>query len=121
VREAARFLCLPESTLKAWVRGQKYPTQSQGQKRAPPVIVTEDSLLSFWNLAEAYVLAGIRRHHGVAFGRPVIAGTAVPVEPLLERFRAGDSLKEIAVDYRLDPETLEGVIRWESAASAAAA
>lgn len=69
IKDAARFLIIPSATLHAWVAGQSYVTQREGKKRAQPVIELagrSPPLLSFWNLAEAYVLAGIRRHHGVS-------------------------------------------------------
>lgn len=52
--EAARYLKIPESTLKAWIRGYK-----RRGKRHPGVLQIADpqrGLLSFFNLAEAYVL-----------------------------------------------------------------
>jgi uncharacterized protein (DUF433 family) len=226
IKDAARFLLIPGTTLHAWVTGQTYVTKREGRKRTDPVIriaAGRPPLLSFWNLAEAYVLAGIRRHHGVslqstrralayvgrklghkrplieqdfltngadlfieklvefaaedvgvralvnasrdgqlaarellaatlkrverdthglisriypwagqieepkhieidprrAFGRPVVAGTSVPTEALAERFRAGDSLGEIARDFRLSAPVIESALRWEMSAAAA--
>ena len=66
--EAAGYLRLPPTTLRQWVLGQKYRTSS-GERRTPAVIPIADagsSTLSFWNLAEAHVLAAIRRQHGVS-------------------------------------------------------
>lgn len=226
IRDAARFLMLPTSTLQSWLTGQVYVTRSEGKKRARPVIellAGRPPLLSFWNLAEAYVLAGIRRHHGVslqstrraleyvgrklghkrplieqdfltngadlfiekleqladqdrtlralvnasrggqlaarellqatlkrvdrdphglisriypwagqveepkhieidprrAFGRPVVVGTSVPTEALAERFRAGDSLGDLARDFRIATNVVESALRWEMSAAAA--
>lgn len=68
VVEAAGFLRLPPSTLRQWVQGQKYRTGT-GQRRARPVIripTGQPPTLTFWNLAEAHVLAAIRREHGVS-------------------------------------------------------
>lgn len=220
VGDAARFLCVPTSTLRDWVSGQEYVTRKHGPKRSRPLVglaSTSPPLLSFWNLAEAYVLAGIRRHHGVSlqsvrraldyvvrklghkrplieqdfltngvdlfvekleqmagkdrgvralinasrhgqlaardllqatlkrvdrdprglisriypwtprieeprhveidprrsFGRPVVAGTAIPTEALAERFRAGDSVEELARDFRMQPTVVESALRWE--------
>lgn len=59
VVEAAAYLRLPKSTLRAWLMGQ-------GSFR--PVIAIADRRqrrLSFINLVEAFVLAGIRREHSV--------------------------------------------------------
>lgn len=64
--EAARYLKIPESTLKAWVRGYK-----RRGKRHPAVLQIADpqrGLLSFFNLAEAYVLR-FARNRGVRLDR----------------------------------------------------
>ncbi len=66
--EVAGFLRLPPSTLRAWVLGQGYRTRT-GHRRARPVIrlpAGRPPTLTFWNLAEAHVLAAIRREHGVS-------------------------------------------------------
>lgn len=53
----------------------------------------------------------------LSFGRPVLAGTTVPTEILGERFRAGDSIQDLARDYRLRPDQVEVAIRWEQCAA----
>src|SRR5216110_768120 len=66
VVEAAGFLRLPTTTLRQWVIGYR---GSAGQKRGRPVIRIPSGrppMLTFWNLAEAHVLAGIRREHGIS-------------------------------------------------------
>ncbi len=65
--EAAGILLLPESTLRKWVHGQVYRTKS-GSKRSRPIVrvpAGQPATLSFWNLAEAHVLAAITRQHGL--------------------------------------------------------
>ncbi len=59
ITEAAGYLRLPKSTLRAWMLGQK---------GFQPVINIADKpgrRLSFINLVEAFVLAGIRREHSI--------------------------------------------------------
>lgn len=51
----------------------------------------------------------------VSFGRPVIAGTGIPVSSIYERYRAGDSVAELARDFRLDTSAIEEAIRCEAA------
>lgn len=71
VRETAVYLGLPVSTVRVWTVGQPYRTH-HGQKIARPLFEPaqcEPVTLSFWNLVEVYVLAGIRRHHGVPLQR----------------------------------------------------
>ena len=49
----------------------------------------------------------------VRFGRPVIAGTSIPTEEVAERFRAGDSLDQLAEEYGRPPQEIEEAIRCE--------
>ncbi len=65
--EAAHYLNLPISTLRAWCLGQGYAYK--GKRRSFKRIIQLDGKpgegLSFLNLIEAHVLAAIRRVHGV--------------------------------------------------------
>ncbi len=65
--EAAHYLNLPISTLRAWCVGQGYAYK--GKCRSFKRIILLDGKpgegLSFLNLVEAHVLAAIRRVHGV--------------------------------------------------------
>jgi uncharacterized protein (DUF433 family) len=49
----------------------------------------------------------------IAFGRPVLRGRAVPTAFLADRFKAGDTLRELAEDYGVGPESIEEAIRCE--------
>jgi uncharacterized protein (DUF433 family) len=51
----------------------------------------------------------------VSFGQPVIAGTGVPVSSVYERYKAGDSVADLALDYRLEISAIEEAIRCEAA------
>jgi uncharacterized protein (DUF433 family) len=51
----------------------------------------------------------------VSFGRPVIAGTGIPVSSIYERYRAGDSVADLAQDFRLEISAIEEAIRCEAA------
>jgi uncharacterized protein (DUF433 family) len=51
----------------------------------------------------------------VSFGRPVIAGTGIPVSSIYERYKAGDSVAELAQDFRLETSEVEKAIRCEAA------
>lgn len=67
IGEAAGYLRLPLSTLRAWMLGQRYQVGGT-PKFFKPVIEIADRkgrLLSFINLVEAFVLAGIRRKHEI--------------------------------------------------------
>ena len=67
--EAAHYLNLPPSTLRAWCLGQPYRDR-QGKNRLFKRLIVLDGQradgLSFLNLVEAHVLAAIRRAHGVS-------------------------------------------------------
>lgn len=54
----------------------------------------------------------------ISFGRLVIAGTGIPTEIVAERFRAGESIDELAKDYRRDRLEIEDVLRFEPALAA---
>lgn len=69
ISEVAGYLRLPVSTLRSWVLGQRYYDVKRVPKLFKPVIDIADSKhkqLSFINLVEAFVLAGIRREHEVS-------------------------------------------------------
>lgn len=54
-----------------------------------------------------------------AFGKPIVSGTGIPTNIIVERFRAGDSIAHLAEDYRLTPEQVETALRWETRAAVA--
>jgi len=49
----------------------------------------------------------------LAFGRLVIAGTGIPTNIVAERYKAGDSMADLADDYNCRQEVIEEVIRCE--------
>jgi uncharacterized protein (DUF433 family) len=209
--EASRYLLIPPATLRSWVVGRKYPTDS-GPKFFRPVIELPDNVrsgLSFVNLVEAHVLDAIRRHHQVplskirqaihylrkqfsskhplaeqrfetdgldlfidkfgqlinvtdsgqlalrellkahlhrvehdtagtvvrlypftrkrdlrepklvvidphiSYGRPVLVGTGIPTAIIAERYKAGESIDELAEDYGRSRNEIEEAIRCE--------
>ena len=210
--EAAHYLNLPLTTLRAWCVGTTYGSKNE-KRRFEPVIVLDGERhegLSFLNLVEAHVLVAIRRHHGIplpkvrealqyvskelqidrplahalfqtdgvdllveqldrlvnvsrhgqlemasilraylkrirrdpkgvpiklypftrkvasedspapveinpriAFGRPVLVGRSVPTAVLADRFKAGDTLADLATDYDTSTEEIEEAIRCE--------
>ncbi|MBT9547648.1 MAG: DUF433 domain-containing protein [Candidatus Sericytochromatia bacterium] len=46
----------------------------------------------------------------VAFGRRLVNGTGVPVDEIIDRVEAGESLDSIAEDFEIDKKKLEAVI-----------
>jgi uncharacterized protein (DUF433 family) len=67
ISEAAGYLRLPVSTLRAWLLGQRYRVAEQPKFFKPVIGIADrkDRQLSFINLVEAFVLAGIRREHEI--------------------------------------------------------
>jgi uncharacterized protein (DUF433 family) len=68
IGEAARYLRIPQATLRAWTLGQYYRVED-GRRLFDPVIQIADRerrLLSFINVVEAHVLGAIRRQHKVS-------------------------------------------------------
>jgi uncharacterized protein (DUF433 family) len=55
----------------------------------------------------------------VSFGRPVIAGTGVPTAVVAERYKAGESIDDLADDYGIKRLDIEEAIRCELALEAA--
>jgi uncharacterized protein (DUF433 family) len=51
-----------------------------------------------------------------SFGRPVLAGTALPTIVLAERYLAGDSIDVLAKDYEKDPGEIEKALIYERVA-----
>lgn len=49
----------------------------------------------------------------LAFGRPVISSVAIPTAIIVDRFRAGDSLAEMAGDYDVAEADIEEALRFE--------
>jgi uncharacterized protein (DUF433 family) len=49
----------------------------------------------------------------VSFGKPVIAGTGLPTRVVAERFKAGDSIPQIAANYGRKEEEIDDAIRYE--------
>lgn len=56
----------------------------------------------------------------IAFGKPVVSGTGVPTSIIAERYKTGESIAEIADDYRLQTNEIEEAIRYEFPFQAAA-
>jgi uncharacterized protein (DUF433 family) len=52
------------------------------------------------------------------FGQPSIAGTGVQAKIVAERYRAGESILELAKDYHLDLVQIEDAIRCETSEAA---
>lgn len=53
----------------------------------------------------------------IAFGRPVLTGTGIPTAVLADRYKAGDSMQDLAADYECDRELIEEAIRCELVAA----
>jgi uncharacterized protein (DUF433 family) len=49
----------------------------------------------------------------LAFGRPVLVGRAVPTAVLADRFKAGDSIEDLAGDFEVSSFVIQEAIRCE--------
>jgi len=74
-----------------------YPFTRSDIRRAPTMIVIDPTLSA---------------------GRPVIAGTGLATEVIAERYKAGDSIEELARDYERQEEEIEEAVRSELQAAA---
>jgi uncharacterized protein (DUF433 family) len=52
-----------------------------------------------------------------SFGKPVLVGTGVPTSSVADRYKAGESVEELAADYDLKCDEIEGAIRCELGAA----
>jgi len=95
IEEAAAYLRIPVSTLKSWTRGY-YRSYRHGDRRHYPAIIKladpARGLLSFFNLAEAYVLR-FARNQNVSLKRIRLAMEYIrerwsDERPLLHRYLA---------------------------------
>jgi uncharacterized protein (DUF433 family) len=95
IREAATYLRLPPTTLRQWVTGTA---------RVVPLVSGRPPLLSFWNLVEIYVLAGLRRDQEVPLQRVRKALRYVEREmncarPLIEQDFLTDGVDLFVAEY----------------------
>ena len=49
----------------------------------------------------------------VSFGRPVLVGTGIPTAVIAARYKAGESVDDLADDYGRSREEIEEAIRCE--------
>jgi uncharacterized protein (DUF433 family) len=49
----------------------------------------------------------------VSFGRPVLVGTGITTAIIAERYKAGESMEDLAYDYDLSPQSIQEAIRCE--------
>ena len=54
----------------------------------------------------------------VSFGRPVLAGTGIPTAVIADRYKAGESIDQLADDYGRQRGEIEEAIRCELAEAA---
>ena len=55
----------------------------------------------------------------ISFGKPVLAGTGIPTAVIAERYKAGESMDELAGDYGRERFEIEEAIRCELEVEAA--
>lgn len=49
----------------------------------------------------------------ISFGRPMLANSGIPVDIIVSRYRAGDSIRDLMADYQLPEEAVEEALRYE--------
>lgn len=71
IKDAARYLQIPSSTVRSWTIGTYYPVQNGANFFEPPIVISQSKpyLLSFINLVEIHVLRAIRNHHKIQLDR----------------------------------------------------
>ncbi len=104
VPEAAQYLGLQSRTLTTWLYGRHYWTKKQGRKFWPPVITPANkdlALLSFYNLAEAHILAATRYKHNVSF--PAVRGA---ITNLIAQYPIASKHPLLSHDFYTDGKNL---------------
>src|ERR1700683_1890981 len=102
--EAAHYLNVPLSTLRAWCLGQGYRADGK-TRRCQPIIRIDGNdrrALSFLNLVEAHVLAAIRRQHHVPLPKVRQALSFVSKKLNTQRPLAESDFQTDGVDLFLD-------------------
>jgi uncharacterized protein (DUF433 family) len=71
IKDAARYLQIPSSTIRSWTVGTHYPVQNGSNFFEPLIEIPQSKpyLLSFTNLVEIHVLRAIRKHHKIQLDR----------------------------------------------------
>lgn len=103
VSEAASYLGINSQTLTTWLFGRSYQTK-QGERPWLPVITPADfdlKLLSFYNLAEAHVLAATRYEHKVPFW-----AVRAAIDALVKRYPESADHPLLADDFHTDGKLL---------------
>lgn len=67
----------------------------------------------FTRVNTAHAPAMITIEPGLSFGRPVISGTGIATEIVAERYKAGESIEELARDYARSKAEIEEAVRCE--------
>jgi uncharacterized protein (DUF433 family) len=76
---------------------------ADGEFQFFPFIVAED----------AYEPRTIQMSPNIAFGRPVLAKTGIATDVIAGRFRARDSISDLAEEYGVSTALIEDAVRWE--------
>lgn len=102
--EAAHYLNLPKSTLRAWCVGTTYVHQGEKRKFQPIIQLDGDKTegLSFLNLVEAHVLAAIRRRHKIPLPKVREAIQFISKELKIERPLAHAKFQTDGVDLLVE-------------------
>lgn len=59
------------------------------------------------------LIPGVTVSPDVGFGRPCIGGTGISTAVIAARFRAGESLADLILDYNVTPGQAQAALRWE--------
>ena len=71
-----------------------YPFLAEGAGDAKPIIIDPE----------------------ISFGRPVVGKAFVSTRTIVDRIDAGETVRDIARDYRLTPEAIQEAVLYERAA-----
>ena len=80
------------------------------EARDPASVRWQAAVLAKHDLREPKVVVIDPR---ISYGRPVLAGTGIPTAVVAERYKAGESIDELAEDYGRSRKEIEETIRCE--------
>src|SRR3972149_3750272 len=72
-----------------------------------------DKQLVFIFLMPRGSATGLFTDPNISFGRPVLANKGIPVDVIAERYKAGESIDDLMLDYECEQKEIEEAIRFE--------
>jgi len=118
IAEASAFLGVRPSTLATWIKG--YERRPPGRKivRGKAIVVVREYLECItygdddWpTLLLSPVTRAVAADPKRSFGQPIFSHGAAPVEAVVDRWEAGDTIAELSADFCVPERDIEDALR----------